>query len=210
MERQEISCAGYVLAGGKSRRMGHDKALLSFGGQALGAFVAQRVRQACGNVAVVGEAAKYSGWGHRVVEDIFPEAGPLGGIHAALSDSKAELNLVVGCDMPYASEEFLQFLIETAAASDVDGVVPTSAEFGYEPLCAVYRRFCLAPMERALRAGRRRISEVFRWLRLRTVPPEEWRAYDPEGHLLQNLNTREEYERACRELLPLGRQRRGA
>jgi molybdopterin-guanine dinucleotide biosynthesis protein A len=210
MMRATALFAGYVLAGGKSRRMGTDKAMLPFGGLPLGAWVARRLQQVCGNVAVVGEPAKYSGWGFRVIEDIFPAAGPLGGIHAALSDSKTELNLIVGCDMPYVTPEFLEFLLGAAAAADVDGVVPASAAFGYEPLCAVYKRSCLVPMECALRAGRRRISEVFPSLRLRTVPPAEWHHYDQEGRLLQNLNTRDEYERACRELLTLGCYRQGA
>jgi len=208
--RGNQSCPGYVLAGGKSRRMGSDKALLPFGGRPLGAWVAHRVQDVCGSAAVVGDPAKYSAWGFRVVEDIFPDAGPLGGIHAALSDSEADLNLIVGCDMPYVSEDFLRALIEIAEQTEADGVVPTSPEFGYEPLCAVYKAACLEPVERALRVGRRRISEVFRWLRLRTLPPEEWQPYDPERRLFQNLNTREQYERACRELLATGsREGRG-
>ena len=181
--------------------MGQDKALLPFGDRPLGAWMAERVRQVCDEVAVVGDPAKYAAWGFPMVEDIFEDSGPLGGIHAALSATEAELNLIVGCDMPYLSQEFLELLVHIGGETDADGVVPTSAEFGYEPLCAVYQRSCLAPMGRALEAGRRRISEVFAELRLRLVPAEEWRRCDPEGRLFRNLNTREEFERARRELL---------
>ena len=136
-----------------------------------------------------------------LTDEALQHSGPLGGIHAALSATEAELNLIVGCDMPYLSQEFLELLVHIGGETDADGVVPTSAEFGYEPLCAVYKRSCLAPMGRALQAGRRRVSEVFAELRLRWVPPEEWQRCDPAGRLFRNLNTREEYERARRELL---------
>lgn len=192
---------GYVLAGGKSLRMGEDKALLPFGSRPLGVWMAERVRQVCGNVAVVGDPAQYARWGFPVVQDRFEDSGPLGGIHAALTDSDAELNLMVGCDMPYLAPEFLQWLLEMAGKTEADAVVPVSAEYGYEPLCAVYKAGCLTPMEQALRAGRRRISEVFAHLRMEAIPPGEWQAYDPQGRLFRNLNTREEYERALRDLL---------
>jgi len=201
---------GYVLAGGKSRRMGEDKALLPFGGRPLGAWVAERVRQVCGKVAVVGDPTKYAGWGFPVARDLFADAGPLGGIHAGLSHSEADLNLVVGCDMPYLSREFLERLLEIAGETEADAVVPISPEYGYEPLCAVYKPSCLARMEQALQAGRRRISEVFPELRLRTVPPAEWQPYDLQGRLFQNLNTREDYEQALRELLTAGDCQRSA
>ena len=201
---------GYVLAGGKSRRMGEDKALLPFGGRPLGAWVAERVRQVCGRVAVVGDPAKYAGWGFPVVRDIFAEAGPLGGIHAALSCSEADLNLVVGCDMPYASMKFLEHLLQIAGEASADAVVPISTEYGYEPLCAVYKLSCLTRVEQALQAGRRRISEVFPDLELRTVLPAEWQPYDPHKRLFQNLNTREDYEQALQELLTTGNCQRSA
>lgn len=201
---------GYVLAGGKSRRMGEDKALLPFGGRPLGVWVAERVRQVCGKVVVVGDPTKYAGWGFPVARDIFADSGPLGGIHAALCHSEADLNLVVGCDMPYVSPEFLEHLLQIAAETQADAVVPISAEYGYEPLCAVYKPSCLDRVEQALHAGHRRISEVFSALELRTVPPAEWQPYNPPGRLFQNLNTREDYEQALRELLTAGDCQRSA
>jgi molybdopterin-guanine dinucleotide biosynthesis protein A len=180
--------------------MGEDKALLPFGDRPLGAWVAGRVRQACGMVTVIGDAAKYAGWGFPVVADLFADSGPLGGIHAALSHSQADLNLVVGCDMPYLSVEFMERLLEIAGEGQADAVVPVSTEYGYEPLCAVYKPSCLAQVEQALRTGRRRISEVFSSLELRAIEPAEWQPYDPQGRLFQNLNTRKDYEEALREL----------
>lgn len=193
-------CRGFVLAGGKSRRMGQDKALLPFGGRPLVLCTAELVEQVCGNVTLVGDPAKHAAWGFPAIADVFPDRGPLGGIHAALAHSDARWTLVIGCDMPYLSPEFLELLLRIARETEAEAVVPKSEEFGYEPLCAVYARACLAPIEQALQEGRRKISDVFGQLRLRVVPSAEWKPFDPEGQLFQNLNTREDYERARREL----------
>ena len=194
-------CNGYVLTGGRSSRMGQDKALLPFGDDPLAVWVAKRVRQVCSDVSLVGDAEKYAAWGFPVIEDVIPEQGPLGGIHAALAHSEARFTLVVGCDMPYLSPDFLRLLLRIAQETDAEAVVPESEEFEYEPLCAVYARSCLAPIEEALRGGQRKIKDVYRRLRLRAVPRAEWKPYDPEGRLFQNLNTPEDYEQARRGLL---------
>ena len=194
-------CHGYVLTGGRSRRMGQDKGLLSFGDGPLAVWVAERVQQVCKEVSLVGDPAKYAAWVFPVIEDVIPEQGPLGGIHAALAHSDARFTLVVGCDMPYLSPDFLRLLLRIAQETDADAVVPGSEEFEYEPLCAVYARSCLAPIEEALRGGQRKIKDAFRRLRLRAVSRAEWKPYDPEGRLFQNLNTPEDYEQARRELL---------
>ena len=104
-------CHGYVLAGGRSSRMNQDKALLPFGGRPLALGIAERVKWVCGNVFLVGSRAKYSGLGFPVIEDIFADQGPLGGIHAALTHSRMPFSLIVGCDMPYLSTEFLELLV---------------------------------------------------------------------------------------------------
>lgn len=181
--------------------MGQDKALLLFEGRPLGLRAAELVQQVCGDVTIVGDPAKYAAWGFPVLRDLYPDRGPLGGIHAALQHSDAPFALAVGCDMPYLSLEFLHFLVGLARRSEADAVIPESEAFGYEPLCAVYARACLAPIEQALQADRGKISDVFGQLRLRLIPPAEWKPYDPEGRLFRNLNTLEEYEQASRELL---------
>jgi len=187
-------CSGYVLTGGRSSRMNQDKALLPFGGRPLVLGIAELVLQVCGNVSLVGSSAKYSGLGFPVVEDIFPGQGPLGGIHAALTDSRTPFSLIVGCDMPYASTEFMESLVEIARTARADAVVPESEAFGLEPLCAVYSRACLPVIEDALRMEERKISRFLERLRLRRVTREEWQPYDRDGKLFCNLNTLEEYQ----------------
>lgn len=194
-------CRGFVLAGGKSCRMGQDKALLPFGERTLAVWVAERVQQVCREVSIVGDPVKYATWGIPIIEDVIPGQGPLGGIHAALRHSDARFTLVVGCDMPYVSPEFLRLLLRIAQEAEADAVIPESEEFGYQPLCAVYTPACLPPIEEALGKERRKISDVLGRLRLRLVRCEEWKPFDPEGRLFQNVNTPEDYEQARQELL---------
>ncbi|MBI4464984.1 MAG: molybdenum cofactor guanylyltransferase [Acidobacteria bacterium] len=181
--------------------MGQDKALLPFGDRTLAGWMAEGVGQVCGRVRLVGSLLKYSGLGYPVIEDLFPGQGPLAGIHAALQHSEAPFNLVVGCDMPYLSRAFLERLLEIAQSAEADVIVPESETLEYEPLCAVYTRACLGPVEEALQAGRRKISQVFARLRVRPVRRQEWLAYDPRGVLFRNINTPEDYGQARAELL---------
>ena len=201
MEMGPDLCRGFVLTGGKSSRMGQDKALLPFGGGPLALWVAGRVQAVCGRVSLVGDGSKYAGLGLPVIEDIYAGQGPLAGIHAALAHSDTPWSLVVGCDMPYLSSDFLGLLLEIAREGNFDAVVPESESFGYEPLCAVYTPACRAPIEEALQSHQRKTRDVFGRLCVRRVARQEWQSYDPYGKLFRNMNTREDYEQACSELI---------
>src|SRR5262245_20962580 len=137
---QSMHHAGYVLAGGRSSRMGSDKALLPFGGGTLLEHVAQVVHQAVGNVTVIGPQSRYGRLGLQVIEDVHPNAGPLGGIQTALRHSPAEWSLVVACDMPGLTVVFLSWLIAAATASAAQAVLPTVDGERLEPICAMYHR----------------------------------------------------------------------
>ena len=200
MVSSEAGCRGFVLTGGRSHRMGQEKALLAFAGRPLAVWMAQLAQRLCREVTLVGDATKYSGLGYPVIEDAFPGRGPLGGIHAALECSEMACNLILGCDMPYLTSEFLEFLVHTAAADDSDAVVPEAKISGYEPLCAVYRRSCLPAFELALRGGDSKVIRALERVRVRRVTCAEWQPYDPDGNLFRNLNRPEDYQRAI-ELL---------
>lgn len=196
MVHPDRRCQGFVLIGGRSSRMGQDKALLTFGNLPLAARIANLVQSVCGGVTLVGSRAKYSSLGFPVIEDIFPNQGPLGGIHSALTHAHAPRSLIVGCDMPHLSSGFLELLLEIARDAEADAVVPETDSAGYEPLCAVYTQACLPPLEEALRNGQRKISHLLDQLRIRRVTPREWQLFDPHGKLFCNLNTPEEYTEA--------------
>lgn len=191
--------AGFVLVGGRSSRMGSDKALLVVEGGPLAQRLAERVRAAAGSAALVGSREKYGSLGWPVVEDIFPARGPLGGVHAALRQTPARWNLIVGCDLPFLTAEFMAFLLKAAEAHDVPVLAPVSARGEYEPLAAVYRRDCVDEVQLAIERQEHQMRRLLERLGCRAVTPADWRPFDPEGVLFQNVNTPEDYERARRK-----------
>lgn len=188
-----MSSAGYVLAGGRSSRMGCDKALLSFRGGPLVESVARAVGLAAGSAVLVGHPWLYEHLGYPAIPDLYPGAGPLGAILTALYHTSADWNLVVAWDMPGLSAEFLKLLVDAAAGrSAADALVPIGASGRPEPLCAVYHRRSRPALERALGRGVRSVRAALEDLRAAVVSvpevtpfhnvntPEDWAAYAPK------------------------------
>jgi molybdopterin-guanine dinucleotide biosynthesis protein A len=183
--------SGIILAGGQSRRMGRDKALIDFQGKPLIAHVIAALRELTNDIVVVSNRSDVYGplgasWGARVVADYDPPCGPLGGIAAGLQAMDSELAIVVACDMPFLNVPLLRWLIDQAAG--YDAVVPQTDE-EFEPLHAIYRRTCYNPIVRRLEQGDRRVISFFPDVRLRAIEEAAWRAIDPAGRSLVNLNT---------------------
>ncbi len=184
---------GFVLAGGKSSRMGMntDKAFLDFGGQSLLDRALAVMSEVCDRVRIVGDPAKFTKYGSSkygsVVADIFSGCGPLAGIHAALVHSPAELNLMLAVDMPFVSTELLAFLFAAAENNDAIITVPRSSK-GLEPLCAVYRRDFSIAAEQALRAGKYKIDAAFSSVSIRVIEEGELAAAGFSEQSFFNLN----------------------
>jgi len=180
--------SGFVLAGGRSRRMGRDKALLPYRGRPLVAHVASIVAQALsgiGPVAILGEPDRYRDLGYSVHADLFPDCGPLGGVLTALKLSANDLNLVVACDMPMLAPANLLTLVKRAIEGGARCVAARGPTGEPEPLCAVYHQRCLAVLERALRDQRFRMKSLLPELQaeLADFPPDS----------LANVNTPEQW-----------------
>ena len=184
---------GFVLAGGKSSRMGagtdkdKDKVFLEFGGQTLLDRALSVMGTVCDRVAIVGDPAKFTKY-ESIVADIFPGCGPLAGIHAALLHSSVELNLMLAVDMPFVSRELLALLFAAAEESDAIVIVPRSGK-GLQPLCAVYRRDFLPVAEQALRAGKYKIDAVFSSVSVRVIEEGELAAAGFSERSFFNVNT---------------------
>jgi molybdopterin-guanine dinucleotide biosynthesis protein A len=131
----------------------------------------------------------------RVVEDIYPDRGPLGGIHAALSATTTDLNLMLAVDMPFMRADFLRYLVEQARATAALVVVPHIGN-GLQPLCAVYRRSFRERAEMALRAGQNKIDPLFTPSETCVLNDAELQRLSFPATMFENLNTREEWERA--------------
>jgi molybdopterin-guanine dinucleotide biosynthesis protein A len=166
--------------------MGRDKARLPFRGADLVSSVTGAVALAAGNVTLVGHSELPS------IPDRYPRQGPLGGILTALHHTAADWNLIVACDMPEISADFLAELLARALRSPADVVLPYGPDHLPQPLCAVYNRRALAVMEEHFTRGVRKVTEalaglaverleVAELLRFQNVnTPEDWAAYAAE------------------------------
>lgn len=177
--------------------MGEDKAFLEFKGRTLLANALELGRTATGEVRIVGDAAKFAEFG-TVVEDVYPGRGPLGGIHAALKSSQADLNLMIGVDLPLLEVRFLRYLLQAAGRSDAVVTVPRVAGY-YEPLCAVYRKGFAALAEDTLATGRNKIDALFAEASVRTVEDQELADHHFSPEMFRNVNTPEDWKRAQEE-----------
>lgn len=193
-ESGKLPACGCILAGGQSRRMGTNKALLPFHGEPLIQRVARRLQAWLDQVVVVtNDPETYAFLGLPMVGDREPGAGPLGGIEAGLRASRHRVAFVVACDMPFLHPGLVAHLV--ALAQEADAVVPVVAG-QYEPTCAVYTRDCLPAVAELLAAGERRIARLFERVRIREVGEEEIRSFGPPERLFFNCNTPEDYRLA--------------
>lgn len=181
--------------------MGGPKGLLEFGGQPLISIIAHVVEPLVSCITLIGAAELYAGLGLEVVEDgHFSESGknddrpgPLAGIATALSATRSDWNLILACDLPYLSRDWLNWLLARAMISDRQIIMPRTAG-GLEPLAAVYRRECAGQIIAALQRGVRKVTDAMEQFRIEFVAESEWRHLDSEGHVLRNMNTPEDYE----------------
>ena len=189
-----------ILAGGQSRRMGTDKALLRLepGGPALVELVAAAVRAVARDVFLVANDDRLATLGLRTVPDAFPGAGALGGIYSAVAAAREEHCLVVACDMPFLAASLLRAL--AAAPRDYDVLAPFltvgenrqgASDGVYETLHAIYGRGALPAMREELAARRYRIVGFFPRVRVRPFPEAAVRAVDPDLRSFFNVNTPE-------------------
>ncbi len=195
--------AAFILAGGSSSRMGREKCLLEFGGEPLIVRTAHLIEPLVAEVTVVGPPERYAALGMRAIADRDLRRGerkeelrtPLAGIATALNATKAPWNLILACDLPYLTPEWLDWLLARAVDSGAHIVMPVTSQ-GLEPLAAVYRRECAAPIVTALERGVRKVTEAMAEFRLERLSENEWNMHDPEGRVLRNMNAPTDYEEA--------------
>jgi molybdopterin-guanine dinucleotide biosynthesis protein A len=179
--------AGFLLAGGKSGRMGRDKAFASFQGTTLLDRALSTLRSVTSHVVMVGPRDKLAIYG-TVVEDIFPGAGPLAGIHAALHSSDTDLNLMLAVDLPLVTPDLLRYLAGRAEKSEALITVPRTSD-GWQPLCAVYRKAFARLAEEALTQSRNKVDALFTPDLLQVVTEQELTASGFSPAAFKNINT---------------------
>ena len=199
-----MSVAGYVLAGGASTRFGVDKARVELGGQPMLARMIGLMSGVTESTRIVALEGKYGEFGAEVIADGWPGQGPLGGIITALMGTgNAKLgcnwNLVLSCDMPFLTREWLAYMTERAQASAAEVVVPRSGQ-GLEPLCACWRTSAVKKLMYAFEDGVRKVTDGMKRLEMEVLDEADWKRFDSAGRLFWNMNTQADYEEARRIL----------
>ena len=192
----DTSCI--VLAGGKGLRLGRDKAQEIVGNRNLLQWVVSQLNLFNSDIIVVTVDDKpfpqLIGYPRlRIVADVYPGRGPLGGIYTGLAVSNTLCNLVVACDMPFLNQALLHYMIQLSVGFDL--VVPRVGDL-VEPLHAVYSKNCLVPIERLLNQGNLRVSTLFDLVKVRYVEADEIDSFDPKHLSFFNVNTEADLEMA--------------
>ena len=195
----ETSCI--VLAGGKSLRLGRDKVLETVGNRSLLQLVVCSVTSLSREVIIVAASEQTIPQSIdcpklRVVTDIYPGKGPIGGIYTGLATSTSFYNLIVASDMPFLNQDLLHYMIQLSVNFDL--VVPRVGNL-VEPLQAVYTKSCLAPIEQMMKQDKLSVNQLFRLVKTRYVEAEEIERFDLKHLSFFNINTKADLKRA-REL----------
>ncbi|BDG59901.1 molybdenum cofactor guanylyltransferase [Caldinitratiruptor microaerophilus] len=191
-----LQACGVIMAGGRSTRMGRNKALLPVGGRRLVEHVADLFRDLFEQVLVsTNEPETYAFLGLPAVADRIPGSGPLGGIEAGLKASRFRAAFFAACDMPLLNRDLIAYLVSLAA--DHDAVVPR-VDGQWETLHAVYTRDALPAVTAQLDSGDFKVARFFPRVRVRAVEEAELARFGPPRRLFFNCNTPQEYEEALR------------
>jgi molybdopterin-guanine dinucleotide biosynthesis protein A len=203
-DKREGGVGGYILVGGGSTRFGRDKALVEIGGRPMLARIIELMQTATEEVKLVALPGKYHGYDVEIVADQWPGEGPLGGIVTALEDAAksprmSEWNLMVSCDMPFLTNDWLKFMCGRAEENKAQVVLPHSA-WGPEPLCACYRTDGAGALRAAFESGVRKVTEGLKHVTTEVLDEKDWKRFDSAGRLFWNMNTLADYEEARRVL----------
>ncbi len=177
---------GIILAGGKSSRFGSDKALFEFNGKKLVEYSIEKLTPLCENLCLsTNQPEKYAFTGLQTVTDIYPDCGPLGGIHACLLQSGTEHNLVIGCDLPWLEISLFQFLLQKSFGYHV--VMPSHHGFR-ETMASYFHKSCADTLEQALMEKRYKIFDAI--ASLKTFYPDIANESFYSDKLFSNINYR--------------------
>ena len=184
-----IGISGFILAGGKSRRMGTDKALLRFQEEPLLVHMIKLIEPFCDNLAISGQNSDYSTFGIEMVPDLFSDCGPIAGIFSALKYSSSDWNLLVSVDVPFVNEELFHLLISNIG--EYDCIIPKHTS-GVEPLIGLYHRQAVPIIKEIIMSGDYRVTNLLSKTNTRYVDCNHLIKKYPR--LFMNINRMEDYQ----------------
>lgn len=185
----------FILAGGKSSRMGIDKGLIKFNGKSIIEYILEQLKPVVQKIVIVSNNPDYELFGVTVISDLVKDIGPAGGIYTALSHTDSESNFIVSCDMPFINSTAIQYVIQNSAQTLI--TVPVYHQ-QMEPLFAAYSRQCLAKWKELVEKGFVRLQDIisqFEWLKLNVDDVDGF-----DEFIFTNLNTKTDLENAFKQL----------
>ncbi len=183
---------GFILAGGRSRRMGRDKARIEFEGKTLLARAVATVSAVATKTTVIARTIDaYPESGVPVIADLRPNCGPLAGIETALSAAKSDLVIVLACDMPFVTDELLKFMLERGNPNGA--IIPADPDGRPCGVCAVYGREILTKISNLLDAGERRVDALFSNTPTGIVPFTDFSHLSGSPDFLANFNIPDDF-----------------
>ena len=205
VHKNPFPVTGVILAGGKSRRMGENKALMRLGDNSLIGHVIHRMGLVTDErLLITNSPAEYAHLDVPMQGDILPGAGALGGIYTGLRRASHDAVLCVACDSPFVAPKLLTYLV--SVLGEYDAVMPythreihashNDVQITLQTLCAAYSKRCLPIIESMLRDSELRVHALQERAHIKRVSPEVWQAFDPKGMSFFNINTPEDFENA--------------
>ena len=170
----------YILAGGKNKRFGSNKALIEIGAETIIERIIDFISPFFNRIFIISkDPSEYEFLKIDVKEDIIPDSGPLGGIHTGLVYSNSFKSFFIACDMPEVDNNLLKRMIIEAEDNDV--IVPKAGN-NYEPLFAIYSKNCIKPIEQQIKKGDLKVTNFYSLVKVKEIPAEK----------IFNINTPEE------------------
>lgn len=200
MAQSKTKMAAIILAGGKSIRMGENKAFIEVDGVPIISRIYSLFKELFEEVIIVtNQKDLFKNLDSRIYTDLVPDKGALGGLYTGIFFSSFQYSFCVACDMPFIKKALVQYLIKNTKDEDV--IVPRTSD-GLQPLHAIYSKNCLEPIRKIIEQGKYKIIDFYRLVRVRIVEENDFLLLDPFRESFINVNTPEEllYIREGKEL----------
>ena len=195
MDSKNKNTNGYILAGGKSSRMGTDKGLLLFEGKAMIQYVMEQMQPIFDKLVIVSNNPEYEKFGLEVIPDLIKDIGPAGGIYTALNHSDSQLNFMVSCDMPFVTKEAIEFMITNSNESQI---VLLENQGKLEPLFGVYSKECEEKWLQLIQQGKFKLQDMVLHFKVKTIPVENNEIF--AASFFKNINTKEDFNNALNRI----------
>jgi len=184
--------AAIILSGGQSKRMGQDKAFISFSGKPLIETVIGKLAPLFSDLIIAtNKPDLYKKYKVKTQTDIVKSRGPLGGIHAGLIASETTYNFIIACDMPFINQDLIKYMLDEKDNYDV-----VASKFGGKThsLFAVYSKNCITSIEKALKTDNFKLRDFLKTVNTKLISEEEVKRIDPDGQSFININTQDDYK----------------